>query len=137
MSVRETPLDVATGAEPEEAYLARRVPAYPAIQRLNRLAGPDDRVVVAIDPFANYYSQAELVPDYAVCLARAGLYGPGRRSRLAGPRQDGHGLRPRRASASPTPGALDWLAPELRRIALRTVYSDGRVRLLTGPHAFR
>ena len=38
--VRETPLDVVTGAEGEGAYIARRVPAYPAILRLNQLAGP-------------------------------------------------------------------------------------------------
>jgi 4-amino-4-deoxy-L-arabinose transferase-like glycosyltransferase len=125
----ETPLDVVTGAETEDAYIARRVPAYPAIQRLNRLAGPGDRVVMAIDPFANYYSQAELIPDFAVCLARAGLYGhgPGAAWRALAKTGVDYVLVDQRVSDA---WSLDWLDADLRRIAFTSIFADGRVRLL-------
>ena len=126
--VRETPLDVVTGAEGEGAYIARRVPAYPAILRLNRLAGSGDRVVAAIDPFANYYARAELVPDYAVCLGNAGLYdgrpgSPGRALRAIGA---DYLLVDENKRAG---WSFDWLEPELRRTALVPVYSREGVRL--------
>jgi len=69
--LREVPLDVVTGAENRDAYLARRLPIYAAIQRLNAEAGSDDRAIVIDRPY-NLYSQAELVPFYAHCLRNAG-----------------------------------------------------------------
>lgn len=71
--VREVPLNVVTGAEPERSYLARRIPAYEATLRLNALAAPGDSAVVATDPYPDFYAEPALVPDYAVCLRHAGL----------------------------------------------------------------
>ena len=126
--VRETPLDVVSGAEGEGAYIGRRVPAYPAILRLNQLAGPGDRAVMAIDPFANYYARPELVPDYAVCLGNAGLYDgkPGSPQRALTAIGADYLLVDENTRAG---WSFDWLEPHLRRTALDPVYSNGGVRL--------
>jgi hypothetical protein len=126
--LREVPLDAVTGAESEAHYISRRVPAYPAIQRLNSLAGPHDRVVVAIDPFANYYSRAEAIPDYAVCLGQAGLYDkrPDAVWRALAAIGADYVLVDEQVSDS---WSINWLRPGLRRTALDQLYSDGRVRL--------
>jgi hypothetical protein len=126
--LREVPLDAVTGAESEAAYIARRVPAYPAIQRLNAIAGARDRVVVAIDPFANYYSQPEAIPDYAVCLGQAGLYDKrpdAVRRALASIGAD-YVLVDEKVSDS---WSINWLRPDLLRTTFDQLYSDGRVRL--------
>ena len=71
--LREVPTKVVTGAESEQQYLARRIPAYGAVSRLNQLAGPKDTVVVSADPFVDLYATPRTVPDFAVCLGQAGL----------------------------------------------------------------
>jgi hypothetical protein len=124
----ETPLDVVTGAESEDAYVTRRVPAYPAIQRLNRLAGPDDLVVVAIDPFADFYARPAMAPDYAVCLSNAGLRAG---SAVAAHRalirtSVDYVLADERVRAA---WSFDWVARDFRRGALTPVYSAGSLRL--------
>jgi hypothetical protein len=126
--LREVPLDAVSGAESEADYIARRVPTYPAIQRLNAVAGPSDRVVIAIDPFANYYMQPEAIPDYAVCLGQAGLYDRRRNAvwrALAAIGAD-YVLVDERVSDS---WSIDWLRSGLRHTAFDQLYSDGRVRL--------
>ena len=60
-----------TGAEDPDAYLTRRLRTYAAIQRLNAVAGSHDRVVTFADEINDLYSQAMLVPDYAICLGSA------------------------------------------------------------------
>jgi hypothetical protein len=126
--LRETPVDVVTGAEGEAVYLARRIRAYPAVRRLNRIAGAGDLAVVAVDPFPNFYSRPAMAPDYAACLAHAGL-------------RDGGAGSVRRAlaltgvdwvlvdSAVRSQWSLDWLAPSLRGRVLVPVYRSGTVRL--------
>jgi hypothetical protein len=69
--LREFPLNVVTGAEDRDTYLTRRLPTYAAIQRLNTFAGSHDRVVTFANEIDNLYSQAVLVPDYAICLGSA------------------------------------------------------------------
>lgn len=68
--LREVPLNAVTGAEKRGAYLTRRLPTYAAIQRLNALAGPHDRVVTFGQP-NSLYSDAVIVPNYAIRLGRA------------------------------------------------------------------
>ena len=126
--VHETPVDVVTGAEREAHYLGRRVPAYPAIQHLNRVADEHDRVVEAIDPFADFYSKPELVPDYSRCLARAGLFDGGARAAHAALLRAGvdYVLVDR---TIPDQWSFGWLGRGFRRRALERVYADERISL--------
>jgi hypothetical protein len=71
--LREVPVSVVTGAESDTAYLQRRIPTYSAVRRLNEVAAADDTVVIATDPFVDFYAEPRTIPDYAVCLSRLGL----------------------------------------------------------------
>jgi hypothetical protein len=69
--LREFPLNAVTGAEDRDVYLTRRLRTYAAIQRLNAVADTHDRAIVSANEMNNLYSQAELVPDFAICLGNA------------------------------------------------------------------
>jgi hypothetical protein len=125
--LRDVPADVVLGAEPERTYLARRVPAYEAVQRLNELAGQADRVATLTDPYADFYTRAQSIPDYALCLRRAGLGAGGSRDHRALRREgiDYLVVEDRLAGSS----AIPWADPAFARRYLRLAYADDRARL--------
>jgi hypothetical protein len=123
----EVPTRVVTGVESETAYLQRRIPAYSALQHLNDLADAGDTVVIATDPYVDFHAEPRAVPDYAVCLRRAGLGRGGvddyRALRRAG--VDYVLVEDRLRADSVVP----WHDPDFARHYLEQVYADEKARL--------
>jgi hypothetical protein len=125
--LREVPTRVVTGAESETAYLQRRIPAYSAVQHLNDLADAGDTVVIATDPYVDFYAEPRAIPDYAVCLRRGGLGRGGVADYLALRRAgvDYVLVEDRLREDSVVP----WHDPEFARHYLEPMYVDDNARL--------
>jgi hypothetical protein len=125
--LREVPVTVVTGAESETDYLQRRIPAYGAVQHLNDVADVDDTVVVVTDPYVDLYAEPRTVPDYAVCLADAGLGrgGPDDHRAMLRTGVDYLLVEDRLRGQS----VIQWQDPTFAAQYLDLLYEDGRAQL--------
>ena len=125
----ETPAAVVLGSEARSAYLARRLPAYAALTRLNALVRRGDVAYTVTDPFLHYYARPELITNDAVCNPAGQATVGHEQEAYAGLRAaDVRYVLIQRAFARRA-AYLAVVGPAFQRRYLRPVYRDGTATL--------